>query len=74
MSNEWISTSERMPEYEGLYLIYAYNKVMCAYRQVFFFSEVWNNDLTGGFSIIKDEDVTHWMPLPEPPKEGADNG
>ena len=68
MQNEWIKTSEKMPEQEGLYLIFAYDKVMCASRELFLFSVIWNNDLTGGFSIIKDEDVTHWMPLPEPPK------
>ena len=25
-------------------------------------------------SIVIGDEVTHWMPLPQPPKEGADNG
>lgn len=68
---EWISVDDRMPEKVGLYLICRNGKVECAYRQNFLgFSAIWNNDLTGGYSIIPDKEVTHWMPLPEAPKGG----
>lgn len=65
--NEWISTNDKMPEYEGLYLIVRDGEVECAYRQNFLINVIWNNDFTGGFSIIPDKEVTHWMPLPQPP-------
>ena len=65
---EWISVDDKMPKKRGLYLIVRDGKVECAYRQYFLsLYVVWNNDLTGGFSIIPDKEVTHWMPLPEPP-------
>lgn len=65
---EWISVNDRLPD-EGLYLIVRNGKVGVALRQMFlFFGMIWNNDMTGGFSIISDEEVTHWMPLPQTPK------
>lgn len=67
-AQEWISVTDRLPDDYGLYLIVCGGKVQCAYREGFLFSEIWNDDLTGGFSIIPDSKVTHWMPLPEPPK------
>lgn len=67
---EWISVEERLPEDGGEALIYG-DKVgiYTAYY-----------DLDYGFygfgdpdecSCIDNSDVTHWMPLPEPPKKGG---
>ena len=64
---EWIKTKDKMPEYEDIYLIVRNGEVGCACRQNFLIDVIWNNDFTGGFSIIPDEEVTHWMPLPQPP-------
>lgn len=66
---EWISVDERLPEKTGLYLIVWDGSVAAAYRHTHWtLGEFWNNDLDGGISVIPDSEVTHWMPLPEPPK------
>ena len=63
---EWISVTERLPEETGRYL--TANKRWDDKIDVF---DLW---FDGGFWYIDDEDdmfdyeVTHWMPLPEPPK------
>ena len=64
---KWISVEERLPEkmYSAC-LVYSdgYIQVAC-----------WSHDKMGWdvwFYVDGeyDPDVTHWMPLPEPPKEG----
>lgn len=65
---KWISVNDRLPECDGKYLVYA----------------DWNDwgDNKGVFSCefatgewVVDSDtfdyITHWMPLPEPPKENV---
>ena len=60
----WISVTDRLPEEDGLYLVcgkWGSGKKMtdtCEYK---------SHD--GYFSAAWNFDVTHWMPLPEPPKE-----
>ena len=66
---EWISVKDRLPEEHGWYLIVVNGKVEAARREPFLmFGEIWNNDATGGYSIIPEKEVTHWMPMPQPPK------
>ena len=69
---EWISVNDRLPEENGRYLTASKrwgDKIV-----VF---DLW---FDGGFWYIDEEgdvfyfEVTHWMLLPEPPKEGAENG
>ena len=63
---EWISVTERLPEETGRYL--TANKRGDDKIDVF---DLW---FDGGFWYIDDEDdmfdyeVTHWMPMPHPPK------
>ena len=80
---EWIKCSERLPDKEGLYLIY--NSFWYDKRpDVAYFShnleEVNKQNFCGenrpGFYHIDCEyfkiegfGVTHWMPFPEPPEE-----
>lgn len=64
---EWISTAERQPEESGLYLTYH------AKRGVMTMDYSANNEAWNAFDS-EDEpkyalEVTHWMHLPEPPKE-----
>ena len=74
---QWISVKERLPEQDGNYLVsvkLSYGSCpwyvcIAAYRHV-------HPDSFGCFGIIKEKEkqmyrgaVTHWMPLPEPPKE-----
>lgn len=60
----WISVDERLPEREGTYLVYTYKGAIkfgdfrCYYAK---------ND-----NPQFDYYVTHWMPLPEAPKGGAE--
>ena len=62
--SEWISVEERLPERVGTYLVYTYKGAIkfgdfrCYYAK---------ND-----KPQFDCDVTHWMPLTEAPKGGAE--
>ena len=58
---KWIPVTERLPEKDGIYLTFSKKK---EYEFHFFQTgkRMW--------PAVWDEDgVTHWMPLPEPPKE-----
>lgn len=63
--SNWISVKDRLPEKQRNYLVY----VPPVYTNVVYFN---------GYEWVVDEeeycfissDITHWMPLPEPPKEG----
>ena len=63
---DWVSVTERLPEETGRYL--TANKRGDDKIDVF---DLW---FDGGFWYIDDEDdmfdyeVTHWMPMPHPPK------
>lgn len=62
----WIPVSEKMPEYEGIFLVYYLNNGIGQVNYAFY------NKREGGF---EDPDgflygVTHWMPLPPGPEEG----
>lgn len=64
----WISCSERMPDdgqqviilCDGAFVLYA------QYRDSEFFDVVRNGE---EFFETQSRNVTHWMPLPEPPQE-----
>ena len=59
--NEWIPVTERLPEKSGDYLVFD----ACGNLYVnewHFLLRMWQFD---------DSRITHWMPLPEPPKEEA---
>lgn len=64
--NGWISVQDRLPEEKGRYL--TANK-RCGDKIVVF--DLW---FGGGFWYVEEEDdvfdfeVTHWMPMPNPPK------
>lgn len=78
---EWIPVTERLPERdkEVLLIVHGWQDRLyytgCLHRQ-----EAERSWLTGieskasdwkiwGFSYLREPIVTHWMPLPEPPKE-----
>ena len=70
----WISCSDRMPEDTKMLLAFSQGQIVAAY---------WNWVVSPidykkyrAFTYLSGnilDDVTHWMPLPEPPQE-ADNG
>ena len=77
----WISVNERLPELYQNVLVH-YNDLHCvephnfavAYRQngtdeFIPGKHIWHVDSSP--LELDGSDVTHWMPLPEPPKEGG---
>ena len=61
---EWISVKDRLPEKEDDVLAYEFRgDVSIAYISGY----EWRN-LESGY-VMDASYVTHWMPLPEPPKE-----
>lgn len=68
----WIPVTERLPEKTNDYLVHV--KCECdgnfvsAWEQVAWFCEKFYWDHRYGDDVF-EETVTHWMPLPEPPKE-----
>ena len=58
---EWISVKERLPSDEKTVLCVTKNNrpFVCRYKHAW---ERW--------AVSLNVEVTHWMPLPEPPKEG----
>ena len=83
MDNTWIPCSERLPEKNGVYLV-AYIATGTVDRLHFCTQygtglqskkNVWVGVIypcygSCGFETIYDN-VTHWMPMPEPPEEGG---
>lgn len=63
----WISVKDRLPEDDATYLVYGRNGYGIVFA-VYYGDGEWLtcDDLT---NITRF--VTHWMPLPEPPKEEA---
>lgn len=64
----WISVKDRLPEMTGYYLVCTHNTFYDTYciSKVYFSGGVW------GSLRKRYTNITHWMPLPEPPKEGTD--
>lgn len=79
----WIPVEERLPEEEGVYIVCVDGEVKCDAYCMFEGVERWlcyDGRLNALYidpysSKLKREPlyprVTHWMPLPQPPKEGT---
>lgn len=75
---KWIPVSERLPDESGLYLVYERIETMKRWitnfdREVGKFGNWWDTAPKGAKyerCVFLEMEVTHWMPLPEPPKEG----
>lgn len=74
--NEWISVKDRLPNVADMYIVTACDE-WCSHGEGIWYGTVvvvaeysggcWNwNDNGTDYDI--DDLVTHWMPLPEPPK------
>lgn len=82
-SSKWIPVTERLPEKDGKYLVYKY-WVQSGWCDVvsfakdgrkideYDFQREWENVWYGYSSewgYVTYDSITHWMPLPETPKE-----
>lgn len=63
--NRWIPVTERLPEHSGNYLVYS---IGGKWKQLSTIEIAFWNDKN--FIVQSFFAVTHWMPLPEPPKDG----
>lgn len=66
VGSKWIPVTERLPKEWEEVLVWSY----CGFCEVAVYLGIkgkwrvtWNHDL------LEEDTVTHWMPLPEPPKE-----
>jgi hypothetical protein len=66
---KWIPVTERLPEQGKRYLVIRFDKV----TKTKFIDILWHDahDLWWNRLYKGQYNVTHWMPLPEPPKEEA---
>lgn len=65
---KWIPVSERLPDKEGSYLVYTERGSV--YASHFYTRKTFHNGYVreAQWSQRGKVKVTHWMPLPEPPK------
>lgn len=59
-ADKWISVYDKLPETEGKYLVYTCDRRMFVCHFIDHYCD--------GNAQFDDYRVTHWMPLPEPPK------
>ena len=64
-SNKWISVDERLPSKSGKY-------ICCTTKGTILIERFYQLDDGGWFSNRNFCTVTHWMPLPDAPKGGAE--
>lgn len=66
LKNRWISVDEALPIYDGLVLAIDKNNTdrLCIYTELGWLSQYGNPMIAH---------ITHWQPLPEPPKESDTN-
>lgn len=81
--SQWVSVKERLPEDDhsvnkhiegekfGFLTVLAYNGVVKQTNRFFCNATQFGLPKTCGWEWASSN-VTHWMPLPEPPKEGAE--
>lgn len=60
---QWISVKERLPENDDYYLTYTTEHTCEVYRYD------GDGEWVTAWDDTANHDITHWMPLPEPPKE-----
>lgn len=66
--NGWISVKDRLPEKEGQYLCWFGKNTVCKGAAIATYLEEWK--AFGSLESLETyPNVTHWMPLHEPPKE-----
>ena len=62
---QWISVKDRLPEDEEMKLIATWHKNV---MKIAYYNQEIKSWVSNGYELW-DVTVTHWMPIPEPPKE-----
>lgn len=72
--SEWISVEDRLPETEDMFIVYPSTKYFGIFADFWPHSDfkehkknTFENQSDDG--VVFQNYATHWMPLPEPPKE-----
>lgn len=63
--SDWISVKERLPDINDEYIVFTEDAEVFICEYLPSVNQWWDRDA----SIIYGR-ITHWMPLPDPPKEG----
>jgi hypothetical protein len=64
---EWISIKDRLPDERDIYLVYSDGQI--ALGDFVLEEQIWNVQPYCNSWYWSKSMVTHWMPLPEPPKK-----
>ena len=73
---EWISVKDRLPEESGMYITFGCTAVPVRWlhnfdKDIKKFGAWWNYEPDGKehprYRFIEADNITHWMPLPQPP-------
>ena len=67
--HQWISVKDQLPEKDGDYLIRLKNGAMMVIYYKFDYKNPGWYEYDSEWGFCERNDVTHYMPLPEPPKE-----
>ena len=66
VGSKWIPVTERLPqEFVSVLVCIPCEHPFPTVKEAYLTNDYWVTKT----SIFSDKDVTHWMPLPEPPKE-----
>lgn len=69
--NRWISCSERLPEKHGEYMV-CFGMCDCDLNGTDMIDKRYygeKSDGTVGWHSLCSSDITHWMPMPDPPEK-----
>ena len=69
VGSKWIPVSERMPNHFGDFIVAVKEGTGQRYSDYASY-DPYQQKWRTGLMLGRMDEVTHWMPLPEPPKEG----
>ncbi len=64
--DNWVDTKDKMPEFDGQYHVFIKSPQQCG--NIWEYQSIIGCD-NNRWTLREDETVTHWQPLPEPPKK-----